>query len=303
MRREDLNKELEENIKKEEKKEKNRKISKKIFKVIVIILLLITLFFLYMHFIGTKGLKVKEYKVTSTRLPESFNGLKIVHFSDIYYLSNIKENELKNVVNKINELKPDIIVFTGDIIDTSKDIKDKDIETITKYLKKLDAKIGKYAVKGDMDYNNYYETITTNSNFQVINNSYELIYYKGNDPILLTGTGSCLKTDCDINQSFSFNKIDNIFTISLVHEPDTTNKIISNKPDLILSGHSLNGQIRLPFIGGIVKVENAKKYKNSKYNIGNTTLFISGGLGTNKYEFRLFNHPSINFYRLVKETN
>ena len=75
------------------------------------------------------------------------------------------------------------------------------------------------------------------------------------------------------------------------------------KPNLILAGHSHNGQIRLPIIGGLTKFEEAKKYSNSKYNIDNTTLFISGGLGTSKYEFRLFNHPSINFYRLVKETN
>ena len=46
-----------------------------------------------------------------------------------------------------------------------------------------------------------------------------------------------------------------------------------------------------------------KKYLNSKYVFDNTTLFVSGGLGTNNSELRLFNHPSINFYRLVKETN
>ena len=50
-------------------------------------------------------------------------------------------------------------------------------------------------------------------------------------------------------------------------------------------------------------MDGANKYKKLKETIGNSTLFISGGLGTNKSEFRLFNHPSINFYRLVKETN
>ncbi len=95
--------------------------------------------------------------------------------------------------------------------------------------------------------------------------------------------------------------MDNLYTIVLTHEPDNTKKIINNKPDLILAGHSLNGQIRLPLIGGLKKFESAKKYSNSKYKINDTTLFVSNGLGTTNQEFRLFNHPSINFYRLVKE--
>ena len=128
---------------------------------------------------------------------------------------------------------------------------------------------------------------------------------QGEDPCedLLFRISSCLKKDCDINQAFSFDKIDNLYTITLVHEPDTTQNILNNKTDLILAGHSLNGQIRLPLIGGIKKQENATKYPDSKYKINDTTLYVSGGLGTYKKELRLFNHPSINLYRLVKETN
>ena len=302
-RRELKNKELEKDIKKEERKEKNIKLGKKIFKILLIIILIISALLIYMHSFGTKGLKVKEYLVVNNKLPDKFNGLKIVHFSDLYYLSNIKEKELINVVNKINELKPDIVVFTGDLINDYKTIEKEDITILTKNLNNINAKIGKYIIKGDLDYNSTYNEIIEKTDFTLINNSYELIYYKDNTPILLTGIGSCIKEDCDINQAFSFDKIENIYTISLIHESDAIDKIINNQPDLVLAGHSLNGQIILPLIGGLKKLEYAKKYTNSKYKINNTDFFVSGGIGTNKYSFRFFNHPSINFYRIVKETN
>ena len=71
--------------------------------------------------------------------------------------------------------------------------------------------------------------------------------------------------------------------------------------NLFLSGNSLNGQIRLPFLGGIIKKDGSKKYYDEKYYINNTNIFISNGLGNPKYDIRLLNTPSINFYRLYSK--
>lgn len=226
-----------------------------------------------------------------------------MHFSDLYYLTTINEKELKTIVSKINELKPDIVVFTGDLISNTKEITKNDIKTLTNELNKIETTLGIFAIKGDEDYNKNYEKVINKTSIKVINNSYEVIYYKDSIPILITGTGSILKNDCDLGSTFSYNEMDNLYTISLIHEADITVDIKNTyKPDLILAGHSSNGQIRLPFIGGLMKFEEGKKYVNPKYEFNNSTLFVSGGIGTSKSEFRLFNHPSINFYRLVKET-
>lgn len=302
-KREEKNKKIEDNIRKEVHKEKRNNVSKKIFKIIFSMILIFILIILYMHFIGTYGLVVREYKVESNNLPASFHGFKIVQFSDINYPTK-DEKEIKKVVSKINELKPDIVVFTGDLISEDKDLDDNTIKSLSKILNKINASIGIYAIKGEKDYNKYYDEVINNTKFKTINNSYEVIYYKENTPILLTGVGSLIKDECDIDQAFSYNELDNVYTISLVHEPDITVNILSKyKTDLILAGHSHNGQIRIPKIGGLVNFEEAKTYTNPKYDLGNTTLFISGGIGTSKYDFRLFNHPSINLYRLVKGTN
>lgn len=302
--RESKNKELENNLRKEEKNEIRKKRLVKGFKIVFSVIIVILLVMFYMHYIGTKGLIVREYKVQSNNLPSELHGLKVVQFSDLKYLSTIKEKEINKLVNKINEIKPDIVIFNGDLFADTDNISDKDVKVLTEYFNKIDAKIGLYAVKGDMDYNNkYYSKVMDNTNFKIINNSYELIYYKGNTPILLTGCGSILNNDCDLGQTFSFNGMDNLFTISIIHESDIASTISTRyKPSLILAGHNLNGQVRLPLIGGLFKVNEGKKYLNTKYELGSSTLYVSGGLGTENNGYRLFNHPSINFYRLVRET-
>ena len=303
-RRKDKYKKRDEELEKEENHDRRKVIIKKIAKVVFVVLVIFLSFYSYMRYVGTSGLKVKEYRVASKKLPSEMHGLKIVHFSDLNYLSTVGEKELKNVVNKINEIKPDIVVFTGNLISKKQVPSKTDDEVLTKYLKKIDAKIGKYAIRGNNDYSNQYNAIMDKANFKIISNSYELIYYKGNIPIMLVGCGSLIKKDCDLGETFSFDKMDNIYTIALIHEPDIADKIVNSyNANLILAGHSLNGQIRLPGIGGLIKINGAKKYYNPKYTFKNSTLYVSGGIGTNSSKLRYFNHPSINFYRLVKEAN
>lgn len=303
MSRSEKSQKLEKEMKKEENKVRKNKIIKFILKIFFIMFSIFFIFILYMRFVGTTGLQVREYKVESNLLPDSFYGFKVVHFSDLHYLTTIHEKEVNNIVDKINELKPDLVVFTGDLIGEQKIPTEKELNSLIKSLNRIEATTGLYAIKGNHDYiNDNFEKVFNETNFKIINNSYELIYYKGNVPIMLTGIGSILEDDCDIDQAFSYDKEDNLYTISLLHEPDVVDNIISKyKVDLALAGHSHNGQIRLPGIGAIMKVEEGKKYPNHNYVIADTKLYVSGGLGTSMYEFRLFNRPSINLYRLTKE--
>ncbi len=70
--------------------------------------------------------------------------------------------------------------------------------------------------------------------------------------------------------------------------------------NLVLAGHSHNGQINIPYIKKLFLPEGSKKYYNNYYKVNNTNLYISSGLGESKINFRLFNKPSINFYRINK---
>lgn len=301
--RSEKSKVLEEQIEKEKKQEITHKRIGIFLKVFLVFLAIFIILISYMHFIGTKGLIVREYKVESTTLPDSFHGFKIAQFSDLHYLTTIHKQEMEQIVNKINLLKPDIVVFTGDLVDYKKTATEQDIQDLVDSFNKIEVTTGLYAIKGNHDYeNDYFEDVFQKTNFKILNNTYELIYYKGTTPILLTGVGSILENDCDIDLAFSYSEMDNLYTISLLHEPDVIDYIRDKyQVDLALAGHSHNGQIRLPGIGAILKVEEGKKYPNERYELGKTKLYVSGGLGTSIYEFRLFNRPSINLYRLVKE--
>ena len=87
----------------------------------------------------------------------------------------------------------------------------------------------------------------------------------------------------------------------LVHEPDISDEIIDNiDVDLILGGHSHNGQVRLPFVGALYTPKGAKKYYDEYYKVNDTDIYVSSGIGVSNVNMRLFNRPSINFYRINK---
>lgn len=290
---------------------------RRMLKWFIILFIILIIVLLYSRFFATKGLNVKEYKVVNGNITDSYHGLKIVHFSDLHYGSTVHEKELNTLVEKVNELKPDIIVFTGDLF-TEKKKYDKDI--IIAALSKLKAKLGKYYVFGNHDNpKEDYQEIMNNSGFQDLNDDYTLIYNESNQPILLSGISACLNgsstdkknnTDCDLGLKTA--KLDSyladtkeedkpIYSILLMHEPDHVDNLNLQNYNLVLSGHSHGGQVRLPFISKIVTPKGAKKYYDAHYTINNTELYISSGIGNSGLNLRLFNHPSFNFYRITNK--
>ena len=141
----------------------------KILTRILITLIIILSALIYSRFLGIKGLITHEI-VIKDNIPITYNGLKIVHISDLYY-GNDNQKELKSIVNRINLIKPDIVVFTGDLLykDTKVDNK------LQKLLSEINVSIDKYYITGDNDYKN--EDITNllnNSGFTNLNDTYNL---------------------------------------------------------------------------------------------------------------------------------
>jgi len=300
--RTEKNKSKRKEINKQEKDKKRKIIITNCFKISIIVLTIVSIMYIILRYIGNYGLIVKEESITYEILPENFHGLKIIQFTDLHYGTTVNTKRLESIVNKINSINPDIILFTGDLVDKHYSLKNNEADEIKGLLNKLNATLGKYATEGNHD-KKYFDTIMKDTDFIVLENSYDLIYNEGYTPILITGIGSSILNNVDIDKAFYYFKEENsdqdIFTIALMHEPDSIDEILENyKIDLAFAGHSHNGQVRLPFTEALVKLEGSKKYYEEKYVINNTTLYISGGIGTSIYPFRLFNHPSINFIRL-----
>ena len=288
----------------EEKEKKKHPILKFIF----ILLLIAFLLLLYSRFISTSGLKVKEYKIVNENIPDNISGLKIVHLSDIHYGRIIDKKRLEKIVERINLIKPDIVVITGDLIDRDTKLTDDDINSITTSLSKINVTTSKYAIRGNHDYVfDKWKDIINDSNFINLDNSYDYIYINNYEPILISGLSS-LQDEEDVNSRYNTIKnsidkdnINTIYNILLVHETDFVDNIDISSYNLILGGHSHNGQVRLPFIGPIILPKESKKYYDEYYDLRTTDFYISSGLGTSELDFRFFNKPSFNFYRITNK--
>ncbi len=277
---------------------------KKIVSFFLIIFLLITLTIIYARYGGTSGLITKEYKIESSLIGEDFDGLKVVHFSDLHYLRVTNNDKLKEIVDEINLIKPDIVFFTGDLIDKDFTLTDKDKDDLINGLSSIKAKYGKYAVLGNHDYVKnieIFKDIYSNSNFNLLQNSYDIIYSSNNDKLFIGGVDNYSYNEADINKVMEYfnDNSDISYKIILVHEPDYIDNILTNyNVNLVLAGHSHNGQINIPYIKNFFLPYGSRKYYENYYKVNDTDLYISSGIGESSVNFRLFNKPSINFYRI-----
>ncbi len=273
---------------------------KKILKIFITLLILIILLLLYSRFIGTIGLITKEYTIKDNNISNDFDGIKIIHFSDIHYKRIITKDRIDKIINEINLINPDIVIFTGDLIDQDSNIEEDDITYLKEALSKINAKYGKYSVIGNHDYSIDIEVLRSiykESNFNLLENSYDIIYGKNNNKLYIGGISTGAFSDTVLTK---MNYNEECYKIIILHEPDYTDEIISLNPNLILGGHSHNGQVNIPYLKKYFVPTGSKKYYDEHYLVNNINLYISSGIGVSRYNFRLFNHPSINFYRINK---
>ena len=271
---------------------------KKFLFSIIIVLVFIFGVLLYSRFIGVKGLNTNEIPINAN-IDASYDGLKIVHFSDLHYKKVITEKRVKELVKEINKIEADIVIFTGDLIDNDYELSNSDVNFLIEELSSIKSKYGSYAVLGDNDYSNIevVNNIYIQSNFNLLSNSSSIIYNENNDRIFIGGMESYAMGKADISLLDGYQDI--TYKIILVHEGDYIDDILKVFPDtnMILAGHSLNGSVNVPFIKNIILPNGSKKYNKPYYKVNDTDIYISNGIGVDRVNFRLFNTPSINFYR------
>ena len=260
---------------------------------------------IFILIIGTMGFNTKEYTLYENDLPGGFDGIKVVHFSDLHFNRAISRSKVDSIVSEINLINADLVLFTGDLIDRDMNLTNEDYSYLTKAFSKINAKYGKYAVLGNHDYHQYDNVLKvfTDSGFKYLENSYDIVYNNKNQKIFIGGVGNVSYNLDDVDKMMEFfnNENDVNYKIILVHEPDISDSIVDNYTvNLILAGHSHNGQVRLPIIGAIYTPPGAKKYYDEHYMIDDTNLYISSGIGVSSVNYRLWNRPSINFYRINK---
>lgn len=275
--REEKNKDLDDEI----KKEHTINVSKKIMKIIFTLFLIFSFLFLYMYFVEVKLLKTNEY-IIKDNIPHSFNGIKILHFSDLLYGKTINKKELDKLQKEIKLINPDIVFYTGNLIN-SDNLLESDYHEINNFMKNIPYKIGKYAVRGDKDNNNF-DLIFDDTNFNILDNELIKIYNNDLEEINIIGINSDSENE--------IKKDNSSYTITIINNYDNYNKY-NLSSNLVFAGNNLGGEIKLfavPLLGN-------NTYMNSYYEENGSKIYISNGLGS-IHHMRFMNRPSINVYRL-----
>lgn len=273
---------------------------KKILKVIIGMIMCGLILYYYMVQIEPSLLKVSKSKIYSTAQNIDMKGLRIVQFTDTHLGEFFEIEDMKKVVNKINSLAPDIIVFTGDLVDYWEDYKEE--LGLQKVLESLKAPLGKFSVFGNHDYGSsgykVYEKFMEEAGFKVLVNEVYTIQLEDGRQINIAGLDDALLGKPDINKVIqSIDRMD--YNILLMHEPDWIEQVPEGYIDLQLSGHSHGGQVSLPVITEKILPRYGVKYVKGMYEVSSRTkLYVNTGIGSTKVPFRLGNIPEISFFEI-----
>lgn len=254
----------------------------------------------YAREIETDLLHINENVISSPSISPAFNQFKILQFSDTHLGFQYTLEQLEELAKTIQDLQPDLIVFTGDLVDAPHMYHwDRRLIYI---LRSLQAEYGKYWIYGNHDHGGYgTETVLDvmeQSDFTLLQNSHVVIE-KANDRFVLAGIDDVLLGHPDIEKTLQHVHPD-LFTILLAHEPDYADKTVDFPVDIQLSGHSHGGQIRFPFLGHVYTPAYAEKYVEGKYTLqnGKLDLYVNKGLGTTRLPYRFLCQPEIHLFTL-----
>lgn len=250
--------------------------------------------FLYGYFIEPYWIEVKTLPIRTDKLKQT--SFRIVHISDLHCDKKVRNESV--MVTMVNDLEPDVIVFTGDAINVL-----SALPLFKETMENLKASLGKFAVYGnfetwhwgELDYYSDTGFELLDARTVVLSKNGETISFSGlncDNPQAARGILEKLSADC--------------FNVFLFHFPDLIEDVKGFNIDLYLCGHTHGGQVSLPFYGALVTMSKlGKKYESGMYAVGKTILYINRGMGMEARpapQVRFLARPEITVFDIVPES-
>jgi predicted MPP superfamily phosphohydrolase len=267
---------------------------------------------LYASEVERHWVEVVETDARIVGLPEAFDGVRMVQISDIHMDAYTEPFFLRHVVHKVNELRPDLIMLTGDYVSETPASTDFNIGAAWQCANILTELVCKriYAVLGNHDVSVGIEPVTealTSNGIAVLSNRYIPIEREGSR-IWLAGTGDAMTGHSNLELAIptQIRDIAREPLILLSHEPDAIDHFlkshVASSIALMLSGHTHGGQVRLPFYGPLTLPSWGKKYVDGWFQFGShpgaTQLYVNRGIGTVGVPVRFACPPEITLFTL-----
>lgn len=271
---------------------------RKVLLFIVIISIGLFAFFKWQN----NSITISEIAFKSNTIPESFNGYKILQISDLHN----KEfgSKQSKILGKIEKINPDIIVITGDLIDSNNTNIDVAMDLIDGIINIAPI----YYVSGNHEawsgsYNDLKSKLE-NSGVVVLDNK-KTEFFNDRDSIDIIGLADTSFIESDWLEYGGNSETKNLlnklaedstnFKILLSHRPELFDIYSNSNVNLVFSGHAHGGQFRLPFIGGLIAPDQGffPKLTEGIHTSNNTSMIISRGLGNSIIPVRIFNRPEL----------
>ena len=242
-----------------------------------------------------EDLEISRYEVNSKKLPESFDGFKIVQLSDLHG-AEFGEDGME-LVDKVGSLEPDMIALTGDFVTD-----EGDLAAVEKLAARLVKLCPVYFVSGNHEFGSglavKVRNILERAGVKYLSNEY-LTINRGEDGILLGGVEDPLAYADMLSPDELAQKMNDAapdaFKILLGHRNYWMTEYPELPVDLIFCGHAHGGLIRIPGVGGLIGTDRRlfPDFDAGEYNNGRYTLIVSRGLGNSVSIPRVFNRPEI----------
>ena len=250
---------------------------------------------------GNIALEVNEYEIVSDRIPEAFAGFRIAQVSDLHN-KDFGEG-YGQLLTLLSEINPDIIVVTGDLIDS----RQTDLDVALEFAWQAGKIARVYYVSGNHEARvPEYEDLKiglVKAGVVILENQKVEITREGESITLMGIDDPSFQEDYLFGDSESVarqaierqqNESDG-YTILLSHRPELFDLYVDTGMDLVFSGHAHGGQFRLPFVGGLVAPNQGffPKYDAGQFTEENTTMIVSRGVGNSIIPIRFNNRPEI----------
>lgn len=264
---------------------------KSLLKILLPLILLLLIFCIYSNY----SLTVSRYTVSSPEIPESFSGYRIAQVSDLHNARFGKENQ--RLLSLLRQESPDLILLTGDLVDSRK----TDIDVGIAFGASAAAIAPTVYVTGNHesrlgdDFARLKDGLLAGG--VTVLQGETLPLKRGDDQITLVGIDDPGFTGTPEMEAILHTLMAETdgYTILLAHRPERIGLYAEAGADLVFSGHAHGGQFRLPFIGGLYAPGQGlfPAYDAGLYTVGDTTLIVSRGLGNSLFPLRLFNRPEL----------
>lgn len=256
---------------------------------------------------ANSALKLSRHSVSIKNLPDSFSGFRIIQISDLHNDEFGKDNG--TLLGIIKESKPDIIVFTGDLIDCRR----PDIGVSLKFAENAikiapcyyvtgnhEARIPEYT-EAKEDFRNLGVTLLENEGVLISRENGSILLAGVNDPRFKEDSPL---TDCEVmeNQLKELSQ-KNLPSVLLSHRPELFEVYAEHNFDLVLCGHTHGGHFRFPLVGGLWSPYQGffPKYDAGRFSKNNTEMIVCRGLKKSSVPPRFLNRPEIILVELNKK--